>query len=89
MKLSKSMIENLLDAPESQMDPKLKDDIRKWNAEPTALEILYILDKMICYSWASGFVVRMFQSFFRMACSKEGKTEEEVLAQRSWDLLEE
>ena len=54
----------LLVAPEGQMDEPLKDIIRKFDVEPTAVQLLEALDNATYFASASGFVVSVLATLF-------------------------
>lgn len=75
--------EMFVTAPESQIDKSLCEMIMKWSDEPTAIEILEVLDSAICFSLASGFVVSMLQMVYESK-PKEEKKLAEAYAKENW-----
>lgn len=67
-----------------ELDPKLVPTIRAWPDEPSALQILEVLDPAIHGSLASGFVVGALQVMYDMALKAENTTHEEVIKGASW-----
>jgi hypothetical protein len=84
MKLEQEFIDHLMNAPDTQMDDLCKKVITSWNGEPTALDILFLSDKIVYFSLGSGFVVRMFDSMVDMACKEDNISREDVEKQRCW-----
>lgn len=75
--------EMFVTAPESQIDKPLREMIVKWSNEPTAIEILEVLDHAICFSLASDFVVSMLQMVYESK-PKEEKKLAEIYAKEHW-----
>lgn len=76
----------LLSMSDSSIDARMKPLIEKWDEEPTAKQILEVLDWCIHGSLASGFIVATLQAFYEQACKKEGTTHEEVIKDAPWRL---
>jgi len=76
--------ENLLTAPDSQLDESMKPLIKKWSNPPTALQILEVLDKCIYASLASGFVVTLLQMAYEALCKNENTTHDDVVKLATW-----
>lgn len=76
--------ELLLSAPESQLDAKLHPIIQTWPDQPTALQILEVLDHCIHGALASGVVVTLLQIFYKKTCEAEGVTHEELVPKATW-----
>jgi hypothetical protein len=76
----RGLINHLLAAPDTQLDACMKPLIEKWDDEPTALQILEVLDQCIYAALASGFVITLFQTLFDKALAFEGKTHAEAYA---------
>ena len=74
----------LLNSSDRQIDPAMHPLIRKWDEEPTALQILEVLDHCIHGGLASGFTVRALQVFYDLALQREGKTHEEIVPLATW-----
>lgn len=70
----------MLAAPDTQIDECMKPLIEKWDDEPTAYQILEVLDNCIYAALSTGFVVTVLQIAFDEALKREGKTHEEVYA---------
>ena len=58
----KALKEALLKAPDSQLDACMFPLIEKWDDNPTALQILEVLDECIYSALASGFVIVLLSS---------------------------
>lgn len=84
MKLQKELVEGLLNAPESQLDKTILADIKNWNYEASALDILFILDKITYFSLASEFVVGIFQLLLDQAMEDEDTNFDDLSLQRTW-----
>jgi hypothetical protein len=75
----------LLASSERQIDRCMHPLIRKWDEpEPSARQILEVLDHCIHGSLASGFVVAALQALYDVACKREGTTHEEVVKDAPW-----
>ncbi len=77
----------LLAAPQgshSPVDNKLKEMIKRWDAPPTAIQILEVLDHAINGALASSTVVMVLQIVYRATLESEGKTHEEVITHAKW-----
>ncbi len=70
----------MLAAPDTQIDACMKPLIEKWDDEPTAYQILEVLDHCIHAALSTGFVVTVLQISFDQALKREGKTHEEAYA---------
>lgn len=76
--------ELLLQAPDSELDKSMSPLIQKWDDEPTAIQILEVLDQVIYASLGSGFVVMLLQDLYKNALTREGKTHKEMEALATW-----
>jgi hypothetical protein len=74
----------LLEAPDEQMDPILKQFISKWDDEPTSLQILEVIDHAVYSALASDFVVSVLQSLYENALKSEGKTDDDNARFATW-----
>lgn len=70
----KSLKDMMLLAPEGNIDPFLMDKIKLWDDEPTALQILEVLDNAVYAASASDMVIHILQMMFEI------RTEEERIA---------
>lgn len=82
--LLKDLKANLQTAPTEQLDACMQPLIEKWEATPTALQILEVLDHCIHSSLASGLVIELLQRTYETACTVEGLTNNEVVKQAHW-----
>lgn len=78
------LAELLLTFSDYQLDACMHPLIRQWDEEPTALQILEVLDKCIYSSLASSFVVKALQVSYDLACIRESTTHEEVAKLATW-----
>lgn len=78
------LIQALLDAPDRQLDAKMKPLIEKWDKPPKALQVLEVLDWCVFGSLASGFLVTFFEILLTTAIEREGTTYAAVVAQATW-----
>lgn len=76
--------ELLLQAPDRQLDKSIFPLIEKWDDEPTAIQILEVLDQMIYASLGSGLVFVLLQGLYKTALEREGKTHKEMEALATW-----
>jgi len=74
----------LLEAPDSQLDAKMKPLIEKWSNPPTPIQILEVLDYCIHGSLASGFMVATLQMVYDNTCKQNETTHEEVVKLATW-----
>jgi hypothetical protein len=74
----------LLSAPDSQLDASVFPLIEKWNDEPTALQILEVLDHCVYGALASGFVMKLLEQMLSIAIKKENTTYEKVVENATW-----
>jgi hypothetical protein len=79
-----SIKQNLLTAPESQLDASMKPLIEKWDDKPTALQILEVLDHCIYAALASGFVIKMLQTLLDIAMTNEQVKLEDLVPLATW-----
>ncbi len=81
----KEFITALMSAPDSQLDASMKLKIQPWwEKEPTALQILEVLDQCVYEALCSDFMIRVFQTLYAAACKKENTTHEEVVKGATW-----
>lgn len=74
-----------LEAPAGELDPILKPIIERWDdPDPTAIQVLEVLDKAVHGSLASGFAVQALAALYDGLLKEEGKTHEEVVALVTW-----
>jgi hypothetical protein len=76
--------QQLLTAPDSQLDAKVKPLIEKWSSPPKALEILEVLDMCVHGSSASGFVVNLLEVMLDASINEENTTYEKIVSQATW-----
>jgi hypothetical protein len=74
----------LLSAPDSQLDQSMRELIMVWDDEPTSLQILEVLDKVIYSALGSDFVVTMLQIFLETTMAKENTTLEKIVPGAYW-----
>ena len=84
MKLEQEFVDLILEAPDSQLDASIFEDIKGWDLEPTALDILLVLDKIVYFSLGSEFTVSMFGMVLTQAMLEEGIDMEKLVSQRNW-----
>lgn len=80
----KDLIEHLLNAPDEQIDAKMKPLIQKWSDPPTPLQILEVIDHCIHGSLASGVIVMGLQIIYENRLKAENTTHEEVVKLATW-----
>lgn len=80
----KELRDHLLEAPDTQLDAAVKPLIKKWDDDPTPLQILEVLDLCIHDALASDFTVTALQAVYDMQCKKFNTTHEEVVKQATW-----
>lgn len=74
----------LLQAPENQIDPYIKNYIRLWPEDPSSIDILYVLDLGIKKSQVSDFVVKILEIMLKESLIKEKITYDELLNKAHW-----
>lgn len=79
-----SLKELMLAAPEGQLDAKMQPLVEKWDDEPTAIQVLEVLDWCIHCALGSDFVVSMLETFYELALKNEGKTREDMIPLATW-----
>lgn len=82
MKIEKEFMDLILEAPEGQLDPSLIPYIEAWNSEPSAFDILTLLDKMVYGCLASEFTILLFEELLRQAVTEEDTTIDEIFKLR-------
>lgn len=71
-------------APVGQLDASMQAIVARWDAEPTALQILELLDACIHYGAGSSFVVKTLQMLLPAALKEEGTTLEALIPLAHW-----
>ena len=82
--MSQEIIAELLKAPDSQLDAKMKPLIEAWDKPPKALQVLEVLDYCVNGSLASTFMMRILEMLLGAAIKREETTYEAVVSQASW-----
>ncbi len=80
----KDVRELLCAGSDDQLDAAVHPMIRAWDDPATALQILEVLDLVIHDALGSGFVVRVLEALYEVACKREGVTHEQVAAIAPW-----
>ena len=78
------LTELLLDAPDGQLDESAKAIIRKWPYQPTALNVLEVLDNCARYALASDFTMSVLHILLDTRIEEEQTTLEEVVKHATW-----
>lgn len=73
-----------INAPETQIDKVLRDKIMEWPDNPSALQILEVLDQGVHGSLCSAFVINLLDIVYKKAIHIEGTTHEEVVKKATW-----
>jgi hypothetical protein len=74
----------LLAFSDAQLDAAMHPLIKAWDKEPTALQILEVLDHCIHGALASSFVVSALQAYYELALKREGKKHEDMVPLATW-----
>lgn len=74
----------LLEAPDQQLDASMKALIEKWDAPPTALQVLRVLDQCTYWGLASDFVMGVLNTILEACIENEGTTLADVAAKATW-----
>jgi hypothetical protein len=79
------MKDMLLMAPDSQLDASMFPLIQKWDEpDPTALQLLEVIDNCIHGALSSGTVLMILQGYLDQRLEAEGKTLEDILPDATW-----
>ena len=74
-----------LEAPDGQLDTRLRDDVvNRWDDEPTAIQLLELLDKVKYTGGGSGFTVQSLKIMYDFTLKQEGKTHEDLVPLATW-----
>lgn len=71
-------------APNSQLDTSMKPLVEQWDDEPTAIQILEVLDQCIYAGLASGFTVTAMQMMLDRALQRENSTLDDLVPLATW-----
>ena len=80
----KALKEALLKAPDSQLDACMFPLIEKWDDNPTALQILEVLDECIYSALASGFVIVLLETMLDVAIKEENTILDDIVLNAVW-----
>lgn len=83
-RMTQEIIDQLLQAHDTQLDAQMKPLIQKWSIPPSPIQILEVLDHCIHGALASGFVVKLLQICYANACEDNSTTHEEVVKNATW-----
>lgn len=78
------LIEFLKKAPQSSIDMSLMPQIRLWDENVEALEVLQVLDKATRFALASSFAIRMIQSLYEECLKIEGVDHSFIVSKADW-----
>lgn len=80
-----SLKQHLITAPEDQLDKSMREFIEQnWHQEPTALELLEVLDKCIHFALASGLVIMVLETMLVSAMKAENTNMVELEKLATW-----
>ncbi len=75
----------ILKAPEGQLAQSGKDIINKhWGSDPSALDILRLLDHCVNVAAGSSFVIKVLDIMLSQAIANEQTTMEQLAKQATW-----
>jgi len=75
----------VLEVSDDEIDASIKAQIEKeWDEEPTALQVLKVLDKMIFTAGASTFYLVALHGLMSNRLKEEDKTYEELVEEATW-----
>lgn len=80
----KEIIDQLKEAPESQLDRSMLPLICRWSDPPKAIEVLEVIDKCVHGGLASGFAMQVLQVVYDTALRDEGKKHSDVVKDAVW-----
>lgn len=78
--------EMLLQAPDGQLDASMFPLIEKWDDEPTAIQIMEVLDYCVHGGLASGFVITVLETMVETALTGENLSREDLVKKAIWRL---
>lgn len=78
------IINELLKAPDTQLDQIVKDQIKLWDNPPKSLQILHTLDDCVHGALCSDFCITVLQILLDVACKEENTTYDEVVKLADW-----
>ncbi len=84
--MAKTIKEVFLEAPEEQIDKSVFPLIELWDDDPTAIQILRVLDQIVYTGAASEFVVTALDMMLQRAIVNEGQSLDELVKQAVWRL---
>jgi hypothetical protein len=79
-----NMLKTLLQLSDDALDNNIKVLIRNWNFNPSALQILEILDKCIYGSLCDSFCIKLFEILLESKIKEENTTYDEVVKKAYW-----
>lgn len=74
----------LLNAPESAFEPALKELVESWDEEPTALELLRLLDEAAYIGGANEAVMQILDRCLHDRLGIEGITMDDLIGEAAW-----
>lgn len=80
----REVIDGLLKFSDAQLDPAMRVKIMAWDAFPTALQVLEVLDHCVHGALASGFVIKVLEIIFSDALKRQGLLREDVVKLAVW-----
>lgn len=82
-----SIKELMLIAPSADMTDGIREKIKKWKEEPSAIEILEVLDHTLYYNSAAEMVIYVLQMMFELK-SEEERVKALEYAEETWRKLQ-
>lgn len=73
-----------LDAPSDHLHPSLMKYVEEWSEEPSALQVLRLIDKL--QGKASAFTIEYTQRLFLKCCTDEGRSAQEVVREYQMEM---
>lgn len=74
----------MLEAPDTSLDPGIKDIIRAWNDDFKAIDVLKAVDFCIHWGAASGFALSVLQQYYNLLLTDEGVTHSDMERLATW-----
>ena len=81
---SMNMRDLLLLGPDGQIAEFVKDTVREWSDQPTALQILKSLDAGVHGGGVSEFTLGVLDTLLVLAIKQENTTYDDVVKQATW-----
>lgn len=82
--MNEDIIKALLQLSDNALGDEVKIIIRNWNYNPSALQILEVLDKCVYGSLCNSFCINVFEILLDNKIKEENTTYDEVVKKAFW-----